>query len=253
MAMATDAINMLRQRRTIRRFDSSRPLDREMITDLLDVARMAPNTGNMQLYSAIVTADPERVALLAARGHFNQPAAAGAQTIVTFCIDMERFSRWCRMSDASPSLGNLQGLMWATMDATIFAQQFVTAAELSGLGTCYLGTTTYCAAEIAEILGLPSGMVALTAVAVGWPAEEGDVKDRLPLGSVVFQEKYTPMNDAEIKEAYSSAEEAGGKFVAENGKSSLALVFTEVRYPREQTEAFSESYREVLRRAGFNV
>ncbi len=253
MNMSADPLKILRERRTIRRFDSSRPLSREMITELLDIARMAPNTGNMQLYSAIVTLDPDRIATLAAKGHFNQPAAAGAQAIVTFCIDMDRFSRWCDMSSATPSLGNLQGLMWAAMDTTIFAQQFVTAAELSGLGTCYLGTTTYCAEEIARLLHLPAGMVPLTSIALGWPAEEGDPKDRLPIQAVVCQEEFTPLGDDELRSAYSSAEEAGAKFVAENGKTSLAQVFTDVRYPAEQTKAFSDTFIALLRRAGFSL
>ncbi|MCM1028634.1 MAG: nitroreductase family protein [Pseudoflavonifractor sp.] len=249
--MNDDALETLRQRRSIRRYDHSRPLDDTLILRLLDIARMAPNTGNMQLYSAVITSEPSRLAEMATKGHFNQPAAAGAQAIVTFCIDMERFSRWCRLNEATPSLGNLQGLMWATMDTAIFAQQFVTAAELEGLGTCYLGTTTYQAAEIATLLGLPDKVVPLTAVAIGWPAEEGDEKLRLPLDDIVSIDHYEPISDLRLRTSYAPIEESGHAFVAENGKKSLAQVYTEVRYPADQTVLFSDSYRELLHRAGF--
>ncbi len=55
-----------------------------MIAELVNAARMAPNTGNMQLYSVVVTTGADEIAALAREGHFNQPASAGAQALLTF-------------------------------------------------------------------------------------------------------------------------------------------------------------------------
>lgn len=253
--MTESGKNYFMSRRTIRCYDRERGIDPAMLASLIDAARMAPNTGNMQLYSVIVTTDEERLALLAREGHFNQPAAAGARAILTFCIDLRRFSRWCRFSGTEPSLGNLQGLMWGAVDTSIFAQQFVTLAEMSGLGTCYLGTTTYNAPAISRILGLPEGVLPLIAVSLGWPAEEGDPKQRLPLEAVMHMESYRDPADDGIAAMYRPTEESAEarRFVEENGLPSLAHVFTRVRYPREGAEAFSRVYLDEIRKAGFDI
>lgn len=242
-------------RASIRRYDPSREVDKELLTRLLDLARMAPNTGNMQLYSVVVTTDAARLRALAAEGHFNQPAAAGAKAILTFCIDMRRFARWCELSGTASSLGNLQGLTWAAIDTTIFAQQFVTLAEMEGLGTCYLGTTTYNPEPISRLLNLPSGVLPLISVSVGWPAESGDEKQRLPLESVVHFEEYSDPDNAGIQELYRATEQhpASQRFIKENDKPSLAHVFTEVRYKREDAEAFSKVYLDAIRKAGISL
>lgn len=242
-------------RASIRRYDPSREVDKEFLTRMLDLARMAPNTGNMQLYSVVVTTDAARLRALAAEGHFNQPAAAGAKAILTFCIDIHRFARWCELSGTTSSLGNLQGFTWAAIDTSIFAQQFVTLAEMEGLGTCYLGTTTYNPEPIARLLNLPSGVLPLISVSVGWPAESGDEKQRLPLESVVHFEEYSNPDDAGIKELYRATEKhpASQRFIEENSKPSLAHVFTEVRYKREDAEAFSKVYIDAIRKAGITL
>ncbi len=96
----------------------------------------------MQLYSVITSATDESKQRLAPT-HFNQPCVTGCSVLLTFCIDMHRFYRWCAVSDAKPGFENLQMLMAAAIDCSIFAQQFNTIAEMNGLGCCYLGTTAY--------------------------------------------------------------------------------------------------------------
>lgn len=157
-------------RRSIRAYDPDRPVSDELLSDLLGQAIQAPNTGNMQIYSVIVTREPERLAAIAP-AHFSQPAIRSAKVALTFCLDLNRFDRWCRLGGAEPGLGNLQGFTWGVIDTAIFAQQFCTLAEMEGLGTCYLGTTTYNAEAIAEQLKLPQGVIPVITVTVGWPAE----------------------------------------------------------------------------------
>ena len=60
------------RRRTIRRY-SDREVSEEMLDDIIEKASHAPTTGNMQLYSVIVTRDPEAIKELAP-AHFNPPA-----------------------------------------------------------------------------------------------------------------------------------------------------------------------------------
>lgn len=240
-------------RRTIRQY-SSRPVGDDLLHSLLEAASHAPTTGNMQLYSVIVTRDDDRKRALAP-AHFNQPSVTGASVVLTFCADFNRFVRWCQVSDAVPGYDNFQSWMTAVLDTTIFAQQFCTVAEREGLGTCYLGTTTYNAPIIAEVLGLPARVVPVTTVTLGYPSADAPVSDRLAVDAFTHNESYRDYSDDDIRRIYAFKEslDDSKRFVAENSKQSLAQVFTDVRYTRQANEHFSKVYFDFIRSAGFSI
>ena len=113
------------------------------------------------------------------------------------------------------------------------------AAEAVGLGICYLGTTTYNAEEIAEALGLPELVLPVTTITVGYPASEIKISDRLPIKSLIHNEKYEEKN---IDEAFSAKEALPEmqNYVKENNKETLAQVFTDIRYTKKNNEYFGE-------------
>ena len=181
--------NYWENRRTIRRY-ADRDVPSELLDGLLLKASHAPTTGNMQLYSVIVTRDEDARQKLAPL-HFNQPQVVSAPVVLTFCADFHRMSRWCEERAAEPCYDNLQSFVAAFIDTVAFAQQFNTLAELSGLGCCWLGTTTYNARQIAEVLELPELVVPVITLTVGYPAEDGVDVGRLPLEAVVHNGKYS--------------------------------------------------------------
>lgn len=233
-------------RRTVRRY-SDRPVTDALLNELIEAASHAPTTGNMQLYSVIVTRSEEGKRALAPT-HFNQPSVMGASVVLTFCADFNRFVKWCECREAEPGYDNFQSFMTAVLDTTIFAQQFCTIAEMNGLGCCYLGTTTYNAPQIAEILGLPSRVVPVTTLTVGYPEGETEVSDRLPVDAIIHNERYVDYSPERIDAIYADKEarEDSRRFVEENGKKTLAQVFTDVRYTREANETFSKIYRDFI-------
>lgn len=238
-------------RASVRRF-SERPVDDALIENIVSRAMRAPTTGNMQLYTVIATREPEMLSRLAPT-HFNQPASTGCRAMLTVCADFNRFSRWCRLSDADPGYDNLLSFVSAFCDAMIIAQQIVTIAEMEGLGTCYLGTVTYNADAISGILGLPELTVPVACIALGWPEGEGEKTERLPLEAVLHKETYRHDTDEKILDLFKVKDnyEPNRKFIEENGKSSLAQVFTDVRYPRAMNEEFSRKFEALLREKGF--
>lgn len=239
------------KRRTIRAY-STREVPQDLIEELLLKASHAPTTGNMQLYSAIVTRSSEGKARLAP-AHFGQPQVEGASVVVTFCADFNRFSRWCEQRNAQPCYDNFQSLIAAMLDTVAFAQQFNTLAEMAGLGVCWLGTTTYNAQEIAEALNLPRLVVPVITLTVGYPAGDGENVGRLPVEAILHNERYEEYIPERIDRFYAEKEarEDSRKFVEENGKESLAQVFTDIRYPRANNELFSAKFLDFLKAAGF--
>lgn len=251
--MNTETEEYFLNRHTVRTFTSEVP-SKELIRSIVEAASHAPNTGNMQLYSVVETRSPEQRALLAPQ-HFNQPAAVNSPVLLTVCADVRRFERWCEVSRAEPAMRNPQMLLAAIIDAVAFTQQIVTIAELHGLGTCYLGTVTYNAPKIAEMLGLPAGTVPVCCLAVGYPSEPGVESERLPVEAILCEETYPERTDEEIRELYRAKDdyEPNRKFIEENGKETLAQVFTDVRYPRSNNEPFSKIFVDFLLAQGFEV
>ena len=119
------------ERRSVRNF-LKKEVPEELLESILEKAMKAPTTGNMQLYSVVVTRDSEGLKKLAPL-HFSQPAAVNAPVIITVCADLYRFTRWCEISDAKVGFDNFLSFLSAFADALIYAQQVVSIAELNGL------------------------------------------------------------------------------------------------------------------------
>jgi nitroreductase len=244
-------LSILNQHRTIRKY-TDKKIEPKLLTQLLESACRASNTGNMQAYSVVVTTDSAIKDRLSP-AHFNQPMLKSAPAVLTFCADFNRFSKWCELRNAEPGYGNFQSFMAAAIDALIAAQTFCIAAESVGLGICYLGTTTYNAQEIITALNLPELVVPVTTITVGYPADMPDQTDRLPLDSVVHHETYKDFTAEDIDSLYAEKEnsEFYKQFVAENKKETLAQVFTDIRYSKKNNEFFSEKFMDALKVQGF--
>ncbi|MDE6127020.1 MAG: NADPH-dependent oxidoreductase, partial [Muribaculaceae bacterium] len=82
---------------------------------------------------------------------------------------------------------------------------------------------------------------------------EGVDVGRLPLDAIVHRESYQPYTSGRIDELYAEKEarDDSRQFVAENGKETLAQVFTDIRYPRGNNELFSAKFLEYLRSTDF--
>jgi nitroreductase len=242
---------ILLNRRTIRNY-TSEPVPDDLLKEILTMASRTSTTGNMQVYSIIVTRDEARKKELLPL-HFGQKMVIDAPVVLTFCADFNRFSKWCRYNHAEPGYDNFLSFMTAAIDALLVAQTACIAAESKGLGICYLGTTTYMAKEIAGVLKLPIGVIPVTTVTLGWPAENPADPGRLPLDAVVHEETYRDFDKEEIEKIYSEKEnrEDSRQFVLENNKETLARVFTDIRYKKNDNEHFSRLLLEFLKEQGF--
>ncbi len=245
-------ISTMKERRSIRKY-SDRPVSEELINELLSVAMRASNTGNMQLYSVVVTRDEENKKKLSP-AHFNQPMITEAPVVLTFCADANRFVKWAEQRNAHAGFDNLQTFMTSTIDAMLFAEAFAEAAEEKGLGICYLGTTTYNADKIIDILNLPELVVPITTITVGYPKEPlPAVSERLPLEAVMHKEQYSDYSPESIDILYKEKEEleVNKEFTRINNKETLAQVFTDIRYTKANNEHFSGVLMEVLKKQKF--
>ncbi len=246
-----EIFDILLNRRTIRNY-LEKDVSDEILHRILSAAIRTSTTGNMQVYSIIITRDSEKKKELLPL-HFNQKMVIEAPVLLTFCADFNRFTKWCRQRKAEPGYDNFLSFFTAAIDALIVAQTVCIAAEASGLGICYLGTTTYMAHKIIEVLNLPKGVVPVTTLTLGWPAGIPEQVDRLPLEAVIHHETYRDYSSDDIDKIYHEKEQRPDslKFIRENNKETLPQVFTDVRYRREDNIHFSKLLLKVLKDQGF--
>jgi nitroreductase len=244
-------IQSMKNRRTIRKY-ADREVPEELLGELLDVAARASNTGNMQLYSVVITRDKLQKEKLSP-AHFNQSMITEAPVVLTFCADANRFAKWASFRNADAGFDNFQTFITATIDTALFAQTFCVAAEDRGLGICYLGTTTYNTSDIIEILSLPRLVVPITTVTAGYPAETPEMPDRLPVKAIIHNERYNDYSRSAVDRIYLLKESlpSSKQFIEENGRETLAQIFAEVRYTRKNNEFFSEEFLKAIKKQGF--
>lgn len=238
-------------RRSIRRY-ADRPVDDQLLRRLLAEAERTQTMGNLQFYSVVVTRSDEMKRRLAP-AHFNQPMVTGAPVVLTFCADTRRTSVWCNNRQAVPGYDNMLSYQNAATDALLFCQTFCNLAEEEGLGCCFLGTTVYMPQMIIDTLQLPELVVPVATITLGWPDEQPELTDRLPLDAIMHNETYHDYTPESINQYYAEKEalEENKEFCRINNKQTLAQVFTDCRYTKKDNEAMSAGLMDVLRRQGF--
>ena len=241
----------IQNRTSIRKY-SSREVSDELLNRLLEEAERTPTMGNLQLYSVVITRSEEGKKALAP-AHFNQPMVTGAPVVLTICADYRRTTLWAENRKAHPGYDNILSFMNAATDALLFTQTFCNLAEEEGLGTCFLGTTVYMPQMIIDTLKLPKLVMPVATITLGWPDEQPAQSERMPLRSIIHQETFGDYTHEKIDDFYEEKEnlEVNKEFVRINNVETLAQVFTDIRYTKNDCEAMSKGLLDALKNQGF--
>jgi nitroreductase len=255
----TETIETIKAHRSIRRYKPD-PVADELLTEILEAGIRASSSGNMNVYSIIVTRDEVlREQLYTA--HMEQRMVLDAPILVTFCADFHRMRQWLDVSEAPQSFDNFMSFMVAAFDAALVSQNVALAAESRGLGICYLGSTLANCEMVGNILQLPKHVVPVVGFTLGYPDEDPPLRDRLPLDGLVHEETYQEYTDDRIREVYDDRETAGWERymnnkwlrerVEEYGVENLAQIYTVVKYTRESHQEHSRRVLGYLEEQGF--
>ena len=242
-------IKQIHAHRSIRKYKPD-PIPGDLLNKILEAGIRASSSGNMQTYSIIVTGDqPLREQLY--KAHFEQSMVLEAPLLLTFCADFHRMRQWLRISDAPDNFDNFLSFMIAAIDAILVSQNVALAAESEGLGICYLGSTFSNCDQVGKILDLPINVVLVAGFTLGYPNEEPELRDRLPLDGLVHYETYQDYSDERVAEIYKQREVKGWKrymsyprlrkMIVDSGVENLAQIYTEVKYSRRSHQEFSRN------------
>lgn len=251
----------LSNHRSIRTF-LDKDIDHALTRKVLEEAFVgASSSGNLNSATMILTRDMERRKRLF-QLHSEQEMVLEAPLVITFCADWFRTRKWLQLRGARDNFNNFLGYHVAIGDAFILAQNVCLGFESLGLGICYMGTTLFSIREISEFLELPETCVPVTTIVVGYPNENPAKRDRLPLDSVIFEERYTPPSTEELAEIYREREVKGwARYMAmpklkemaeEKGITELAQFYTsEIKYDPDYFVPKSKEIAEFLEEKGF--
>ncbi len=187
-------IETLKDHRSIRQYED-RPLPDGLLEELVTCGQRASTSSNMQTYSVIHVAEPQRKERLAKlcgdQAQIHQSAA-----FLVFCADLNR----CRLAGKLRGTDQIDGgyaeaLLVATVDAALVMQNVAVAAESVGLGICMIGAIRNHPRDVGDLLGLPDLTYAVSGLCLGYPAQDPASKPRLPVEAVLHRERYLQEGD----------------------------------------------------------
>lgn len=154
--------NLVRQTRTVRRFQEAKPLPPEMLHDLVDLARLGGSARNAQALKYMIITDEQQrqdlFPLLAWAGylpHWPGPAAGERPPAYILCLLDSRVQK-------GP-------LTEAHFDLGIATQNLLLGAAAQGIFGCRIGA--FVPARVQQLFNLPEQYSVLLVLALGYPAE----------------------------------------------------------------------------------
>lgn len=180
------------------------PLPPGTLQTLVAAAQSAATSSNMQYWSVLAVEDAAHKARLAQIAN-QQAFIEQAPLFLIWLADLSRLDRVATARSRSLEARDyLESFLVAAIDAGLAAQNAAVAAESMGLGTVYVGALRNDPERVAAELGLPSYVMPVFGLCVGYPdpAHPTAIKPRLPQPVVLFRERYVPQAEMEHVSGY---------------------------------------------------
>ena len=212
-----NALKAIGDRRSIRWYDPTKPVERWKIQAMLEAARQAPTVGNFCGVGAVVCYRDEDPELWEFVSDWSQIQTQQAPVLIFWYYDMAAFDtqgqrihdllrvgaadkahgweydRVCRMFPLPRVLPDIILHRIAAIDVGNATQNAIIAAQALGLGTCLNGVGGAVRRALPQKLNLPKTAVFCWVMTVGYPAEDpkaGGVRPRRPFEEMYFEGKF---------------------------------------------------------------
>lgn len=165
--------DLVRSNRTCRKFVESQAVSREVLRDLVELARLSPSGGNLQPLRFLLSWEPERNALI-----FPHLAWAAYFKNWTGPAEGERPSAYIVILNDTEITRN------AGCDHGIAAQSILLGATEQGLRGCIVGSVQR--DKLRRALSIPQRYDILLVIALGMPAEASSIEEVGPTGDIKY-------------------------------------------------------------------
>lgn len=240
-------IELLKNHRSIRKF-SDRPIAPELLRSLIEAGQCAATSSHVQACSIIRVTDPGKRKKLAELAGGQDYVASCAEFLV-FCADMKRPTDAAERAGADVTRGMTEQLLVATVDTGLMAQNVAIAAESAGLGICYIGGIRNNPTEVSQLLGLPTHVYPVFGMCLGYPAQNPEIKPRLPVEAVLYENEYDASRQQALVQQFDEA--MNEYYLARTGGKK------DTDWTRQLAPLFSHKLRphmrEFLKKQGFEL
>jgi nitroreductase len=169
-----DIYEAIKTRKSVRAF-KAKDVAPDIITRLLEGARLAPSASNRQEWRFIVVRDAAKRKELAAAA-LGQKFVAEAPVVLACCAETDNHEMAC-------------GQPCYPIDVAIAIDHLTLCAVAEGLGTCWIGA--FYESEVRKILGIPNHIRVVALLPVGYPEKSAPArKNRLALKEIVKEERW---------------------------------------------------------------
>ena len=150
-------VDLILKRRSIRKY-SSEPVSEEVKAKILEAGRQAPSAVNAQPWHFIVVDDPALKESLASTGRWRSFIRDCSFVVVGLYKAHNPITK-----------------RWGQVDTVIALQNMVLAAQVQGVGSCWIGDMS---GDVKGLLGIPGGAEIVALVSFGIPDEEPGQKSK---------------------------------------------------------------------------
>jgi len=160
-------IEIIKDRRSIRSFQSGRAIPQELTDRFIEALIWAPSAGNLQsrkfyfVYNDALKQELARAAL-------GQSFITEAPLVIVGCADLDR---------VKPRYGSRGVTLYAPQDVAASVQNLMLVAHEAGLGTCWIGAFDEDA--VSKAMKLPAHLRPVAIVPVGYPAKKPSPPPRM--------------------------------------------------------------------------
>jgi nitroreductase len=198
-------IDVIRERRSVRAYDPTVQISREEMTEMLELATLAPSSSNLQPWRFLVIDKPELKEKLLPIS-FNQQQVVEASAVVAVLGDVESYKNAEKIygqaaeagfmpADTAKSFIERTVGMYSSLpsetarqivytDGGLISMQLMLVARSKGYDTVPMGG--YDKAKFMEAFGIPEQFVPVMLIAIGKAAKPGHPTTRLPIEDVAF-------------------------------------------------------------------
>ncbi|MEI6753586.1 MAG: nitroreductase family protein [Paludibacter sp.] len=165
-------LQLISHRESIRSYDPSKPVSKDVLLQILEAGRLAPSAANLQPWQFIMVSSLAKLAEV--RETYPRAWFADAPHVLIVVGNKEK--TWKR-ADGYNSIET---------DLTIAMDHLILAAESQGVGTCWIANFDYQA--LRSVLQLAENEVVFALTPLGYPKEgfeKKGLKIRKPLPEVV--------------------------------------------------------------------
>lgn len=176
-----DFSELIKQRQSDRKYDTTRSVDRNLIIKCLEAARLAPSACNSQPWKFVVVDDKELLPQMASAAASMGMNKFAAEAPVIVAVVLEKMNFTARLGSV------IKDKEYNLLDVGIAVEHFCLQASELGLGTCIMGW--FDEKKVAKLLGIEKRRIPLL-ITLGYSAARLREKSRKSLDDMSSWNKY---------------------------------------------------------------